>query len=381
LGEQGRIATYFAVQADKAGILEVELRGRWVLSALSDIEREFGGFTLKGQRSVAIDGRALEDLDTAGAWCLHALVARLKSGGAGVTLRDFHERNRLLFERIAALPFAPPPATKRAGAFAALVGGLGRQADGIRRDVAAGLVFLGEFLTVLLRRLKRPHHFRLRSLVFHVNEAGVKAVPIIALMGFSLAFVTAYQGAYQLQRFDAVIFTIDLVSLSMLRELGVLLVSIMLAGRSSSAFAAQLGTMKLNEEIDALQTMGLSPFEVLVLPRLLALLIALPLLTLVADLTGILGGYAYMSLFMNYSWLQYMARLQEASDIKHLYVGLSKAPFFALLIGIVGCMQGLRAGASSEEVGRRTITAVVQSIFLVVVFDALFSVIFTKRGV
>ncbi|MCK5518909.1 MAG: ABC transporter permease, partial [Alphaproteobacteria bacterium] len=168
---------------------------------------------------------------------------------------------------------------------------------------------------------------------------------------------------------------------STLREMGVLITAIMLAGRSGSAFAAQLGTMKLNEEVDALQTMGVSPFELLVLPRILAILISLPLLTIIADMLGLLGGYVFSSSFLGYSHMQFFSRMQEVADMQQFYVGLCKAPVFAVLIGIVGCMQGLQARGSAEDVGRKTITAVVQSIFLVVVADAVFSVIFTKLGI
>jgi len=184
-----------------------------------------------------------------------------------------------------------------------------------------------------------------------------------------------------LQKFDATVYTIDLVVLSILREMGVLITAIMVAGRSGSAFAAQLGTMKLNEEVDALRTMGASPFEVLVLPRLLAILIALPLLTVVADTMGLLGGYIFSSSYLGYSYVQFLARAQEAANMHQFFVGLSKAPIFAILIGIVGCMQGLQARGSAEDVGNKTITAVVQSIFLVIVADAIFSVVFTKLGI
>lgn len=184
-----------------------------------------------------------------------------------------------------------------------------------------------------------------------------------------------------MQKFDATVYTIDLVVLSILREMGVLITAIMVAGRSGSAFAAQLGTMKLNEEVDALRTMGASPFEVLVLPRLLAILIALPLLTVVADTMGLLGGYIFSSSYLGYSYVQFLARAQEAANMHQFFVGLSKAPIFAILIGIVGCMQGLQARGSAEDVGNKTITAVVQSIFLVIVADAIFSVVFTKLGI
>jgi phospholipid/cholesterol/gamma-HCH transport system permease protein len=374
---------YYSLQSDKThATLKLALRGSWSVSSLSRIEAELRKAAFPHAGQIIVSGDALEQFDTAAAWYLNDFITRLRKKHAAVEIGKFQDNHRRVFERISGLPQEKgSAAARRRNPVVALVMALGGQVADISRDSYKGAAFFGEFITGLVRRLLRPLTLRPRSVVFHVNEVGLRAAPIIALMGFALAFVTAYQGAYQLQRFDATIFTIDLVALSVMRELGVLLVAIMLAGRSGSAFAAQLGTMKLNEEVDALQTMGVSPFEALVLPRLLAILISLPLLTIIADMTGILGGYAYMSAFLDYSWLQYFSRLQEAAEIQHFYVGLSKAPFFAVLIGIVGCMQGLRASGSAEEVGRRTITAVVQSIFLVILADALFSVVFTKMDI
>lgn len=359
----------------------LELRGSWTLPFLSGIEEDMEKERLFSYKRIVLNAAGLENLDTAAAWYLHKLILLLEEKGIPAEIERLQDRHSRVFARVSGLAQEKLTPDKRLSPLLAPVAATGHQLADIGHDAYKGAAFLGEFLSSCARGIFRPRQFRLRSVVFHVNEAGLKAVPIIALMGFALAFVTAYQGAYQLQKFDATVFTIDLVALSVMRELGVLLVAIMLAGRSGSAFAAQLGTMRLNEEVDALQTMGVSPFEVLVLPRLLAIIVSLPLLTVIADATGILGGYAYMAYFLDYSWLQYFSRLQEAAEIKHFYVGISKAPFFAILIGIVGCMQGLRASGSAEEVGRRTITAVVQAIFLVILADALFSVIFTKMGI
>ena len=265
--------------------------------------------------------------------------------------------------------------------FKHVIAGLGKHMVHVWHDTCRGVAFFGGFLVNVAQRIFHPKHLRVQSIVFHVNEIGIKAIPIIALMAFSIAFVMGYQGAFQLQKFDATVYTIDLVVLSILREMGVLITAIMVAGRSGSAFAAQLGTMKLNEEVDALKTMGASPFEVLVLPRLLAILIALPLLTIVADTMGLFGGYVFSSSYLDYSYFQFLARAHEAANMHQFYVGLAKAPVFAILIGIVGCMQGLQARTSAEDVGNKTIMAVVQSIFLVIVADAIFSIIFTKLGV
>jgi len=333
-------------------------------------------------RQVIFDVSALTDFDTAGAWKIDEEMRSLRARGIAADISGLHDRHRKIFDRVSTLPHdadglrASAPATLRAG-----VSALGETLLEVWQDVLRGVSFFGHIAAALPPSFFGRGKIRWRSVIFHINEVGIKACPIIALMAFSIAFVTGYQGAFQLQKFDATIYTVDLIVLSTLREMGVLITAIMVAGRSGSAFAAQIGTMKLNEEVDALQTMGVSPFEALVLPRILAIVIALPVLTVVANFMGLLGGYIFSSSSLGYSHVQFLSRMQEAADMKHFYVGLSKAPVFAVLIGIVGCMQGLRARGSAEDVGRKTITAVVQSIFLVIVADAIFSVIFTKVGI
>lgn len=361
--------------------MKLGLQGRWTVTGLSDIKTELDGVPLVNCTRVTFDGSGLEMLDTSGAWYLNDLATRLRAKNIAVDISNLQDNHRRTLERVAQLPHEKEPEEKYAGHVAAFFIAAGKQTMDIWQDTLRAIAFLGQFLASLPGLVLQPKNLRLRSIVFHVNEAGLKAVPIIALMAFSISFVTGYQGSYQLAKFDATIYTVDLIVLSTLREMSALITAIMLAGRSGSAFAAQLGTMKMNEEVDALQTMGASPFQVLVLPRLIAIVIALPLLTVLADMMGLLGGYVYMASFLDYSYLQYTSRMQEAADLKQFYVGLSKAPAFAVLIGIVGCMQGLRPSRSAEEVGRKTITAVVQAIFLVIVADALFSVIFTKLGI
>ncbi|MFH1157973.1 MAG: ABC transporter permease [Pseudomonadota bacterium] len=366
---------------EEQGGVTLSLKGDWTVFALPGIKKEMEKLSFGDAGHVTLDGGELKSFDISAAWYLDSLMIRLRGKGLSVGMLRFREGHRRILERVSGLPhekeepYAPPPPAR------AFFTAAGRQIDGVRRDCVRGIVFFGEFLTSVASRIFHPKHLRFRNVVFHINDVGVKAIPIIALMAFSIAFVTGYQGASQLQKFDATIYTIDLMVLSILREMGVLITAIMLAGRSGSAFAAQLGTMKLNEEVDALQTMGVSPFEVLVLPRVLAILIALPLLTILADMMGLLGGYVFSSSFLGYSHMQFLSRMQEAADMQQFYVGLCKAPVFAVLIGIVGCMQGLQARGSAEDVGRKTITAVVQSIFLVIVADAVFSIIFTKLGI
>ena len=379
---------YCTIQAE-ANAVTLHLQGQWTVFALPEIEKELANTQFQNVRRIVINGKKLESFDTSAAWYLNALLVPLKKAGALAEMIHFKDGHLKIFKKISDLPCEDGERRRRRRTrtlhldrvIRHVVSGLGQHMEHIWKDCCRGIDFFGTFLVSLSRRLFHPKYLRVQSIVFHINEIGIKAIPIIALMAFSIAFVMGYQGAFQLQKFDATVYTIDLVVLSILREMGVLITAIMVAGRSGSAFAAQLGTMKLNEEVDALKTMGASPFEVLVLPRLLAILIALPLLTIVADTFGLLGGYVFSSSYLGYSYVQFFSRMQEAADMKQFYVGLSKAPVFAILIGIVGSMQGLQARGSAEDVGHKTITAVVQSIFLVIVADAIFSIVFTKLGI
>jgi phospholipid/cholesterol/gamma-HCH transport system permease protein len=238
------------------------------------------------------------------------------------------------------------------------------------------LSFIGESTLILLRSLVQPRSIRWRPILHNIQTAGFEALPIVGLLTFLMGVVIAYQGADQLQRFGANIFIADLVGLSMVRELSPLLTAIIVAGRSGSAYAAQIGTMKITEEIDALRTIGVGPTELLVLPKMLALIIALPLLTLYADVTGVLGGMLMARSKLDVSFVVFLDRLGEAVSLSSFLTGIGKAPVFAAIIALVGCYQGFQVSGSADSVGRQTTVSVVQSIFLVILADALFSVAF-----
>jgi phospholipid/cholesterol/gamma-HCH transport system permease protein len=243
-------------------------------------------------------------------------------------------------------------------------------------EVSGMLAFIGECSIILLRSLIQPSRIRWRPILRNLQTAGFEALPIVGLLSFLMGVVIAYQGADQLQRFGANIFIVDLVGLSMLRELSPLLTAIIVAGRSGSAYAAQIGTMKITEEIDALRTIGIGPIELLVLPKMLALIIALPLLTLYADMAGVLGGMLMASSKLDVSFYVFLDRLDDAVRLSSFLTGIGKAPVFAAIIALVGCYQGFRVTGSADSVGRQTTVSVVQSIFLVILADALFSVVF-----
>lgn len=226
-----------------------------------------------------------------------------------------------------------------------------------------------------------PWRLRKAALVTHMEETGAKALPIVALMGFLIGVVLAFQGATQLKQFGAEIFVVELISISILRELGILLTAIIVAGRSGSAFTASIGSMKVQEEIDAMRTLGLDPIEVLVIPRVLALLIMLPILGFVADMAGLFGGALMSWIDLGVSPGMFVTRLKENTDVWQLAVGLIKAPFFALVIGVIACWQAMQVKGSAQSVGQRTTASVVQSIFMVIAIDALFSIFFSEIGI
>jgi phospholipid/cholesterol/gamma-HCH transport system permease protein len=254
--------------------------------------------------------------------------------------------------------------------------GIGQQAWHSLRGFSGMLAFIGESAIVFVRSLVQPQRIRWRPILHNLQTAGFEALPITGLLSFLMGVVIAYQGADQLQRFGANIFIADLVGLSMLRELSPLLTAIIVAGRSGSAYAAQIGTMKISEEVDALRTIGVVPQELLVQPKILALVIALPLLTVYADVAGVLGGMLMANSMLDISYGVFFDRLEEALSLSSFLTGIIKAPVFAMIIALVGCYQGFQASGSADSVGRQTTVSVVQSIFLVIVADALFSIIF-----
>lgn len=376
------MGAYFTLNTETGGNTQsLRMEGAWTVSTLAAIDSKLPDPVLIRAPQLTLNGQELDDFDTSAAWYLRHLQSRMRERGIQVSMAGFSKNHLRIYDRVAALPDEHAARRKMPGFFAGIFIWLGSLLMSMLRGLKGAVTFLGQMSAYLIETLTFMRRLRLRSIIYHINEVGVRAVPIIALMAFSISIVTGYQGAIQLEKFGATIFTVDLIVLSTLREMSVLLAAIMLAGRSGSAFAAQIGTMKLNEEVDALQTMGVSTFEVLVLPRIIAIVIALPLLTFIADLAGIAGAYIFTSWFMDMSYLQFFSRLQDSAELTHLFVGLYKAPVFALLIGMVGCMQGLLVKNSAEQVGRRTTSAVVQSIFLVIVCDALFSILFTKLGI
>ena len=258
---------------------------------------------------------------------------------------------------------------------------LGQHAVLYVRDLVTDLAFLGRMTVTAVRAFTSWKRLRPISVARHVYDTGITAIPIVSLIAFLISVIVAYMSAQQLRNFGATVFVVDLVTIGVLRELGVLLTSIIVAGRSGSAFAAELGSMKLNEEVDALYATGVDPFEALVLPRVLGLVIALPLLTIIAAVIGLAGGALLCRFLLNMPLTQYVTRVQESITATTFWVGIVKAPIFAMLIAMAGCYRGMQVRDSSRELGRLTTLAVVQAIFLVIFADALFAVLFLEMGI
>ncbi len=258
---------------------------------------------------------------------------------------------------------------------------LGKYVLNFWQDIKDLLAFLGENSAALLTSVQHPSSIRYASIVKNIEEAGVRALPIISLTSCLIGVVITYQGALQLQKFGANIFIVDMIGISVTRELAPLITAIVVAGRTGSSYTAQLGAMTITEEISAMRTMGFEPHRFLILPRIIALMIAMPLLIFFADIIGIAGGMIVSNIHLNISYSEFIHRLQNVLDIKHVWIGLSKGPFFAWLIAVTGCFRGFQVSRDTESLGRYTTISVVNAIFLVIACDALFSVVFTELGI
>ena len=349
----------------------VELSGPLTIARVGTTERTFE----EAPDPLTIDVSGVERIDTVGAWLLHRTRKE-----RGATIVGASQAVEEMIEEVASQDkgYAVHPEQKR-GPLRTLEE-LGQWTVETGQTFVGLVGFFGAVLIAIGSIIRHPKRFRLNAVVQRFDLVGVRALGIIGLMSFLIGIVVGQQGAVQLQQFGAEVFTINLIGRINVRELGTLMTAIMVAGRSGSAFAAQLGTMKITEEIDAMRTIGVSPVEALVLPRLLAALIMMPLLAFWAMLWSLIGGGLFVWIGLEIPPLTYLQRLQEVTPLTDVWVGLIKAPIFGFFIALVGCYQGLQVKGNSEEVGLRTTTAVVQSIFIVIVLDAIFAVFFSQIG-
>jgi len=359
------------------GVLRVAAGGEWTIGVLAAYEAELQRVVDARERVVRFDLSAIDRLDSASAWAFHRTLKALRKAGRQAGYAGLKPQLQALMKRVEESDVEPAPATPRRSSFVAMVERVGR-ASVLAKNEANGLVaFLGLTVIVLCRVALHPSRLRVKSCFNHLEHVGVNALPIVGLLSFLVGVVIAYQGADQLRKFGADIFMVNLLGISTLRELGVLLTAIIIAGRSGSAFAAQIGTMQVNEEVDAIRALGLDPVELLVLPRLLALIVAVPLLTVFADFMSLLGGMFIGMTALDIPAIQFIERLNAVVTQGQFWVGMVKAPVFGFMIAMIGCREGLMTGGSAESVGLHTTKSVVISIFLVIVADAVFSVFFS----
>ncbi|MGH6793308.1 MAG: MlaE family ABC transporter permease [Methyloceanibacter sp.] len=328
-----------------------------------------------------MDIAGIAEIDTAGAWLLQRTAAAWQASGLRTHYAGATESFRILIEEVQSRGNAKRPVLEKQNPLLQFADDMTRALTGVWQDVVQLTAFLGEVTAGFIRMIRQPWRFRVTSFVHHLDHAGLRAVPIIALICFLIGAVVMQQGVVQLRPFGAEPFAVNMVAILALREVGILLTAIMVAGRSGSAFTAEIGSMKMREEIDAMRTLGIDPIDTLVLPRVLALVVALPLLTFLGDIMGLAGGGVMAFAVLGLDFASYMDKLHEAVDFQHFMAGMIKAPFAAIIIGLVGCLEGLKVEGSAESLGKHVTSAVVKAIFLVIILDAIFAMFLSGIGV
>lgn len=358
------------------------VEGDWLLGYYARLKAE--SENVRGGRRGPIESADLSGLghvDTAGA----ALLVELLGAQTVMQLSDDTpdlpaERRALLHAVASALDSRDEPEHPAVNPLVAFLARTGQRTEQLYLLLKMLLGFIGQTLAALVYNLPRPGRWRVTSFVSAVQDTGLNALPIVALLTFLVGAVVAFLGATVLESFGATIYTVNLVAFSFLREFGVLLAAILLAGRTASSFTAHIGAMKVNEELDAIRTLGLNPIELLVLPRVLAMMVSLPILTFVGMMSGMIGGAAVCALALDITPTQFLAIVEQDIAVKHFLVGLSKAPIFAFLIAVIGCLEGFKVSGSAQSVGEHTTSSVVQSIFIVILLDSVAALFFMEMG-
>lgn len=367
---------------ERDGQLQLAASGSWTAPHAAEVEALVEN--LAGQpllaHTAAIDMQGVQEFDTYGAWLLRRLTRAWQDRGQQMRIVGLPDRYQGLLQEVDQATVTAPAAAARNWSALDGVEAVGRFLFKLGRDFIAFIAMVGALYLAVLAAAKRPQTFRSTSTVHHLDRVGWQAVPIILLITFLIGGIIAQQGFFHFRKFGADEYVVDMVGILVLREIGVLIVAIMVAGRSGSSYTAELGSMKMREEIDALRTMGFDPVDVLILPRIVALIIALPLLTFLGSMAALYGGGLVAWLYGGMSPEIFVARLKEAISLTHFKVGLIKAPFIALAIGVVAAVEGLKVKGSAESLGLQTTTSVVKSIFLVIVLDGLFAIFFASIG-
>jgi phospholipid/cholesterol/gamma-HCH transport system permease protein len=357
--------------------VRLALAGGWTIDAGAQLEKRADALVALagGARAATIDLQRVDQMDTAGAWVIDRSRQSLAARGVEATIVGARPEHAILLREAHFRPTEAPP-RREPPTLSSLVADIGESVCVAGADIVSGLGFLGRMVSVGATVAVRPRRWRWTSTVYHLESFSLRSAPIILLINFLVGAIVAQQGIFQLARFNATAFTVDLIGILVLRELGVLLTSIMIAGRSGSAITAEIGAMKMREEVDALTVMALDPMEVLILPRILALIAALPLLTFLADMASLFGGLCVAWAYGGISPVVFLARLHDAIGLNTFAVGLIKAPFMALVIGLIASVEGFAVSGSAESLGRKVTDSVVKSIFMVIVIDGLFAMFF-----
>lgn len=366
------------LRPEREGGARLVLAGRWTLAEAARIAPRIDRL---GSGAIALDAAGVEALDTTGALLLLKAARACGLADGDWQASGLDAGKLALLKLVDGKPLAALPRATKPRGLSDMVARIGETLEHLGHQTRDLVGFVGLVLATLGQVLIGRRKLRFTATVFHMEQTGLDAVPIVALLSFLIGAVVAFLGATVLADFGAAIFTVELVTLSFLREFGVLMTAILLAGRSGSAFTAQIGSMKSREEVDAIRALGLDAVELLVIPRLIALVTMLPILYFVAVAAGILGGGLVGMNALDISPAMWIGRMQETTELHHFWVGLSKAPVFAFVIAVVGCLEGLKVEGSAESVGRRTTSSVVQAIFLVILFDALFAIFFMELDV
>ena len=366
----------------KGDRLELAAGGSWTASHASELETlvDRAAGEAAQAKSVSIDMAGVHEFDTFGAWLLERLTRAWSAAGREPVIIGLPPHDRGLLEEMHGVNREPAKPQAQDNRILGTLAAIGRAGAGFGRDLMLFADMLGAVGVAAVRVLTRPREYRLTSTVNQFDRVAWQAVPIILLITFLIGGIIAQQGIFHFRKFGAELYSVDLVAILVLREIGVLIVAIMVAGRSGSSYTAELGSMKMREEIDALRTMGFDPIEVLILPRILVLIVALPVLTFLGSIAALYGGGLVAWLYGGMSPEIYIERLTEAVSLTHFKVGMLKAPFMGLVIGIVACAEGLQVKGSAESLGLKTTASVVKSIFLVIVLDGLFAMFFASIG-
>jgi phospholipid/cholesterol/gamma-HCH transport system permease protein len=362
--------------------LELAAGGSWTASHAGELEalvERVSGEAPKA-KNVSIDMAGVREFDTFGAWLLERLTRQWTASGQKAEVVGLPEHDRGLLKEMHGVNREPPPKPQAGNPIVTFLAAVGRAGADFGSNLIVFSEMLGAVSLALLRVIVRPREYRFTSTVHQFDRVAWQAVPIILLITFLIGAIISQQGIFHFRKFGAELYSVDLVGILVLREIGVLIVAIMVAGRSGSSYTAEIGSMKMREEIDALRTMGFDPVEVLILPRILVLIVALPVLTFLGSMAALYGGGLVAWLYGGISPDIYISRLTEAISLTHFEVGMIKAPFMGLVIGIVACAEGLRVKGSAESLGIQTTNSVVESIFLVIVLDGLFAIFFASIG-